>query len=808
MEEDNGNSNELYDRAEQGNLPEFHVTTFTLGEDANNLHGTSKDGENQNGENGLTPKKNEGINIANILSSFKYEKGSKIMPAASIVITKTISFLEYQEQSPETIIILRKLLYRVIDNLSVDDITKFNKIFIPEYALGDYDKGADIIGLGKAVKLLVNRKDIQTEDKNIILMGWIQICKLKRKTDPFYEQNIDIDTLVDILEQIRSKSPAIEITTDQMNILNERVPWSEEITGYSLYTYLINDLNTEESEDTESVINEIRDLILYQVPESLLFQNRKDKNNLLDGLENISFKNAGSTSKSEIKQNLFYTVCNVGVVDLVRKQSKMWNDDESLFLGSLFQRFVKFRDNANFNKSVVEALINDLSNLVDLHLEKKSMESMQDRKSIDCSKAKKKIDSFISKKKRDPGQRMEFHRGCIILNMHSNLFNMKSSDVPTIFRDYFGERFDANSPQFPTLPESETGKCDETIEGLFSEYETLYSKNIYKLGETQFKTKSSDVFVGVREDKAVYSRYNAGNVFTMPFHLHKKFIASMFRCVSEKGIRHVLAGGLACMLRFNGRYPKEFQWHCTNFMHIFSPHLLPFQIQNFEFQNKKTPNKDDISILKEEMKINAYHILFNSQLAYSRLFEYDAQFQSRIDAVFDKLRDGRSFEALMQMCDIDIIFAENLVLFGFAVFFRGCLDAMNYSDGKIRAFDNFFNEEKKKDDVLNSTTQFFRNESNKNVYWNVLSVIIHAWDSDERRFANIGNLKKRMPIFRWEIMNLFFQIMLKSDSSFRPKLKDDIKAGNGRVPKLRSEYLQNIDSMLNSLLRLSIYTDQ
>ena len=189
-----------------------------------------------------------------------------------------------------------------------------------------------------------------------------------------------------------------------------------------------------------------------------------------------------------------------------------------------------------------------------------------------------------------------------------------------------------------------------------------------------------------------------------------------------------------------------------------------------------------------------------------------------MDAAFLQLRAGNSATALQLLCDADPVFADNIVIFGLAVFMRRYVE--NIRDN--HELDPLLNSLCFRGSWRNRINQRVINEvfgdiNYLNLHWNVLSVIIHAWDGrpvGADRFANFTTKDRYLPIFRWEVLTLFFYMIAIRQNAHYPRqnapfLPDITLHPPGRagpnIPILKS--LQTIDTILDRLNRLVISTN-
>ncbi len=124
--------------------------------------------------------------LTELIREFNTNSSPQIEFNARNVLKKTLGFLNSEESSSgkEKIPLLRKLLYSELCEWLPGDMDQLNNILIPKHTIGDYHQTVQISGFGNAVRAMLSDRamrtgdTIHTGDKRIMLIGWINICKL------------------------------------------------------------------------------------------------------------------------------------------------------------------------------------------------------------------------------------------------------------------------------------------------------------------------------------------------------------------------------------------------------------------------------------------------------------------------------------------------------------------------------------------------------------------------------------------------------------------------------------------------------
>jgi hypothetical protein len=736
----------------------------------------------------------ESISIGMVLNELVTEFRDNPSPQTEInaenVLKITLSSLNSRDKISE-ISLLRKLLYSELGEWSFDDISKLNNTFVQKTKIGDYhDKSKTYSGFGNVVRNKIQEKLGHSGDKRIMLLGWMNICKLIKGEDAK-----DVEA---ILKNISSmKTPSISMVDKKK--LNDTFPRAEKITGLSIVKYiycLISKLNHGERSEK---LKWLKYLIMHRNPGSVFRMGviRDMNHHLISG---IYVDENGDLVIDPNSEYFFWGfTCNVGVVDLMYEHSAvLTTNNKNILTGSLFERLVEYKSHQNKNKSVIKDLIDELHMFLRVYSQRKQ-EYFKDggvgaaetsrvipfvKKFIDerCDKSKKQLYS-------------DFNYGCIVLNIHSDSLEIDMLTIPAAIKSFVWVSLEINEAPVKELHQE-----------LLTFFEKSSREHIYSFQPSHFQTLTKDTFDGKPRDSAVFDRYASKSIRTIPYHLDGSQLMNMLAGVGDRMIGFVLAGGMACMMRYNNKGNVLLLNACLNFIHGFSTGLTEKQMIPLR-RNKKNVSDADIAASKIHFREYAYKNILNTSREYSNTFGRDTNFQKVINSTFEQLKKNQCVDALRDLCTIDVFFTENLILFGLAVIFRGCVEVHRNGGNTESMFEYLIPDNALETRRINMSTRadsLFRNVETNNEYWNVLSVIIHGW-SHEDRFANIHRLGKLMPIFRWEILNLFFRIMADVAPDQINLLPTGIDSGETNATGyFFSNYLKIIDSLLDNLTKLTI----
>ena len=734
----------------------------------------------------------ESISIGTVLKDLLTEFGKNPSPQTEInaenVLKKTLSSLNSRDKIAE-ISLLRKLLYSELGEWSFDDISKLNNTFVQKTKIGDYhDKSKTYSGFGKVVRNKIQEKLGHSGDKRIMLLGWMNICKLIKGEDAK-----DVEA---ILKNISSmKTPSISM--DDIKKLNDTFPSAEKITGLSIVKYiycLISKLNHgERSEKLEL----LKYLIMHRNPGSVFRMGviRDMNHHLISGI--YVDKNGDLVIDPNSEYFFWGFTCNVGVVDLMYEHSAvLTTNNQNILTGSLFERLVEYKSHQNKNKSVIKDLIDELHMFLRVYSQRKQG-CFKDEGvgAAETSRVLPFLKCFIDERS-DISKillQRDFNYGCFVLNIHSDSLEIDMLTIPAAIKSFFWVSLEINEAPVKKLHQE-----------LLTFFEKSSREHIYSFQLSHFRTLTKHTFDGKPRDSAVFDRYASKSIRTIPYHLDGSQLMNMLAGVGDRMIGFVLAGGMACMMRYTQN--AFISNNCLNLIHGFSTGLTEKQMIPLR-RNRKNVSDADIAASKIHFREYAYKNILNTSRAYSNTFGRDTNFQKVINSTFEQLKKNQCVDALRDLCTIDVFFTENLILFGLAVIFRGCVEVHRNGGNTDSMFEYLIPDNALETRRINMSTRadsLFRNSETNNEYWNVLSVIIHGW-SHEDRFANIHRLGKLMPIFRWEILNLFFRIMTDVAPDQIKLLPTGIDSGETNATGyFFSNYLKIINSMLDNLTKFTI----
>lgn len=739
-------------------------------------------------------------------------------------ILRRLIFYLNSANKPEWIKKERNVYLSLLERLSNNKLHLWNQawfkvlseinIQIPKPMINGYDRDIRFEGLGSEIKKLVENGDINLSSKNILLQGWMTTCEMMSMGGNLnLSGGVSVNTteVNGILENIRTSTP-MSITPKQILDLDSKIKWSEEITQFpflKLYSlYILNKAYDEKMSRLEQFI----EIFSSDAPDVIFSRIQSGRMDILRSLRSIYAANAeqdkGNVIPLMCSSTMRETKCNAGCIKMLCDFETMGVVDggEVVLIGNIFKNIESKRKNPAFNQSTIQDLLSTLYSKMHLSIKEKETRMRRTRDGFDFLRGKNLIQGHFMNGMAGVTARTtsDFCEGCILLNFCRRELNWKREDVPKICFEYLGDDLSENTP---VINPNINRHFSET-KGIFDEYFELSNKNIVKLGPSAFMVDPTGAYVGMNEDLAVYDRYNDKNLHVIVDPLSRGILFDLLNNIGQEGACAVIAGAMACMIRFRRELADYVSWKntCKDFIHGFSPSLSPAIQKRYNRGNLANPvDKVDI---RRTLRTAAYARLVNTENFYSGIFGRDVNFQQGITDAFIKLRSGNGQEAFKDICNCDPLFAENIAIFGLAVFFRRFIENKR---------DNKDNDPVYTQMILNP--QWARigraiiggvfDGRKLQLYWDILSVAIHGWDTEERRFVNRSNMTRRLPFIKWEILNLFFRLTADASQGWMRDVPENIEASGdeiaGRIVPFLSR-LRSVDALLNRVCRLNLHS--
>ncbi len=739
------------------------------------------------------------------------------------VLRRLIFYLN-SANKPEWIKRERNVYLSLLERLSNNKLHLWNNdwftvlrpinIQIPRPMINGYDKDIRFEGLGSEIKKLIENGDINLSSKNILLQGWMTTCKMMSMGENLnLSGGVSVNTteVNGILENIRTSTP-MSITAEQILDLDSKIKWSEEITQfpflklYSLYTF------NRSFQEKMSRLEQFIEIFSSDAPDVIFSRTQSGRVDILRSLRSIHAANAerdkGNVIPLMCSSTMRETKCNAGCVKMLCDFETMGAVDEDgvVLIGNIFKNIESKRRNLAFNQSTIQDLLSTLYSKMHLSIKEKETIMRRTRDGFDFLRGKNLIQGHFMNGVAGVTARTtsDFCEGCILLNFCRGELNWKREDVPKICFEYLGDDLSEN---IPVINPNITRNFSET-KSIFDEYIKLSNKNIVKLGPSAFMVDPTGAYVGMNEDLAVYDRYNDKNLHVIVDPLSRGILFDLLNNIGQEGACAVIAGAMACMIRFRRELADYDSWKntCKDFIHGFSPSLSP-AVQK-RYNRGILANPADKVDIRRTLRTAAYARLVNTENFYSGIFGRDVNFQQGITDAFIKLRSGNGQEAFKDICNCDPLFAENIAIFGLAVFFRRFIE--NKRDNKD---DNPVYTQM----ILNphwarigrSMIGGVFNGRKLQLYWDILSVAIHGWDTDERRFINRSNMTRRLPFIKWEILNLFFRLTADASQGWMGGVPENIEASDDEIAERIVPFLsrlRSVDALLNRVCRLNLHS--
>jgi hypothetical protein len=317
---------------------------------------------------------------------------------------------------------------------------------------------------------------------------------------------------------------------------------------------------------------------------------------------------------------------------------------------------------------------------------------------------------------------------CDFINMHTVDIKLSSDSLSDFFHGFCGKS-DAN---------------EESKELLFAKFRArsqLYSFHFPPTTVYHFK---DSVFAG---------RYNI-NSATLDEHLSVKTMLRISKIMSQNALRTVIAGGMSVLLRYN--VGDTTRTTANTFIHSFSPKPYDEREQSMDeetFILHKINTREDM--FQRICNRGYYGYISNPEMPRNK--------NAEIDRMFGILKNNSLDErdAFKILCNIDVINCERILLFGIAVLFRGAVEI--YTKERETGTLNYYSR------LLGQThlnglkgtlaqmdaAQPGSSGENLRKWYNILSCIIHATNTDESRLFNENTYRNYMKVIRWELLNLF-----------------------------------------------------
>jgi hypothetical protein len=708
---------------------------------------------------------------------------------------------------------------------------------IPVGLLGNYSVGTVILeGFGTFLSryFATNFDSISIDHKRLMIHGWKRA--MLRKKDNYgiislietpAGGGILVDTIIACLDRILSCRFKLQISREDIIFMDMAIPCYQEITDFPIIDFIESYVGKEAPRDAAALRARKRKLIALQEAISMNchspFPNTTlDSGNLSAYVQNISLDQEDGTL---ILPRSFDAIVgckyNVGYIEMVSEYLRMGalnlNRDNHagsphfyIVLGVAFKRIADRRHKNQYNDSVVRGILSDFYQKLSSIKEERRKEMRTDDlgRGLDFIAGLELVKAYVEKEDKRHLNVNDMHNlntGWVLMNFYSKIIDLDSKSIPPLYTSYLGCTLSDTEPPIATPPDARASSLTGT---LFESFQEQCRGGVIQLREGRFKNDGSveHVFLGKTQDLAVYDRYATKRIKTVKEHLPKDFLFPLLNTLGEIGACNVMIGGLACMLRHNIEFiglDDRRRILCNGFIHSFAPGIEPADIAAMHIARLDPGLEEDIVTYKRTVRANGRALLVGSSYVYTSCLHRDSNFQDQIDEAFGRLRGNKGREAIRKFCDIDIFFAEKLLIFGLAVFIRGFVEniKINNRSGLYYSLCKG-NDWLRVTDAIRSTKIF--DGSNLSTYWNLLSVIVHGWDNRKGTFMNVGNMDMLMPIIRWEILTLFFRLTIRDTDPNYGTINTEIEEKDTDVPFTLLSNLEMIDHLLDRLHRITL----
>ena len=747
--------------------------------------------------------------------------------SARLILNKIRTYLNENAQHAGVLDQVTRLLNSDIGVWDAADLDAVANVPIPMEGLIDYDKRWKVVGFGDIVSTLVKDANMEIRKKSVTIRGWQEICRMKTNgttitlIQPPKPGNVkSSDVVLDILERVRTgiiggvqnRVVSMRITEEDRQALNESIPWGEEISKYPLLLCIKQITTTGSTQEKIEALNSFKQITTTNFPGWILSSKESVAVQLNDELRQLYIDPATGDIVCNSEISMYHARCNAGCLKFIHETlNKIYHVNADgigyLYVGSVIMRLKQYTNNAAFNTDVIRCFLKDIYKQIRSKCDRDSGTLGVTRDGIDSIYSLQKMKAYVDSTGIAPTneQIQDFIEGCIILNYCSQVLSYQPADIPASVREYLGDTLDNQVPGAYALPQARG--IDGTVD-LYNEFAAMYRPNVFKLNLNDFPRSGGGdyTFVGPREDIAVFRRYaNDSNFYTVPYRLSGAFMCKLVEVLGEGGIGSVIEGGMACMLRYNQVVTGHTRYTCNKFIHCSSSAFEVNEIAAFTGRYRRHPQPADVIRTRLQQNAAGHALIPTLQAAYSNALGRNVNFQPRVNHAFAELRAGRCRNALSELCAADLVFADNILIFGLAVFMRKFVENRRQNRGGNHVFDVLFQNPSWDRRLTRAVVYSTFKDDDIDNYWNILSVIIHSWDggpSGANRFANFTTKDRYYPIFKWEVLTLFFYFTgrtLIGDG----RIELGIAGREGRrVPVLTA--LQTIDSLVDRLHKLTI----
>jgi hypothetical protein len=524
-----------------------------------------------------------------------------------------------------------------------------------------------------------------------------------------------------------------------------RAPENTEATLYQIVLSIQNTLNLLSLIDKKKIVTYMEKF--NDIPpafKAFLTLRGMENSKFLDAIKH--FKEDVLLKKNDKKKSLPYSVVKAIVLyDEIRRntdreaagENKDLGDgriDNTVRLGSylwrLFIKKVENTENTNHLEKVFAVVFN------------KCTEIKQEIRSKDISETIKNeisesIDAIFLNITNEE-KKQETSELCILLNSHTDTIALNYSGLSD-----FVHEFCRKSSLIGRLSKDQ----------VFKIFDTNSEKYSFRFPDGAVFSVKDSVFDG---------RYGSVRNRTLDENLSKQTMTSIAFLIPQEAVRTIIAGGISVLLRYKTHVisgnAKVVRDDSNELIHSFSPKAN----RHSEKEIGMRPN--DLITHKLNMREDKFKKIFDYEF-YQHIGDPPSNETKRdnLKAALFKLKDKSNNERdeFVKLCESDILNAERILLFGMAVLFRGAVEVfrevikgeqrVDYT--RLLAFTGISN--------LTVTFQAMERNSpgsvrdNLDKWYNILSCIIHATNTDETRLFNENTYRKYFQVIRWEILNIF-----------------------------------------------------
>ena len=343
---------------------------------------------------------------------------------------------------------------------------------IPRGFLGDFESLPAEIGFGTYLSDYIKKMEGQDPYKKILMIqGWEQIFVLKRDHNGILgslqpTERVPVSKITELLATVINYNMklTVRITEDVVGLLDQYIPYHQEITEYPVLDYIKNFIQIGPLKDPAAItarnkrLRALKEVFSvnahYPFPLGIL----NDKHLSLF-VHNIGLTDAsGDLTMEPNFPPIIKCECNVGyvdnMVDFFMKKVFFGGGDYWL-VGTMFRTIAYFRYSDVFNDSVIRDILYDFYGKLVSYKNDHSRELRLNYglNGILFIAGLELLKPFTEKKNKsnlNETDKKNLIEGCFLINKFASTYQFQNENIPKFYKEYMGPLFNYTKPPAPS----------------------------------------------------------------------------------------------------------------------------------------------------------------------------------------------------------------------------------------------------------------------------------------------------------------------------------------------------------------------